>query len=98
MIKIKVCNLIGEKKMTRKELAKAINVRPNTIGDLYNGKVKKIDLDILNKLCIYFNCEIRDILEHIKEVIPQKQTIPQPKNNNLKTQISKISLSMSGIV
>jgi len=41
MIKIKLCNLLGENKMTRKKLAESIGVRPNTIGDLYKGDIKK---------------------------------------------------------
>lgn len=65
MIKIKVSELLGKHKMTRKDLADVIGVRPNTIGDLYNENVKKIDVEILDKICKTFNCEIKEILEYI---------------------------------
>ena len=63
MIKIKISELLGKHKMTRKNLADIIGVRPNTIGDLYNEKVKKIDLEILDKICKTFNCTIEDVIE-----------------------------------
>lgn len=67
MIRIKLSELLGKHKMTRKKLAELIDVRPNTIGDLYNEKVKKIDVETLDKLCEVFECEVEDIIEHIKE-------------------------------
>lgn len=67
MIKIKICNLLGEHKMARKELAMLVNTRPNTIGDLYNGNIKKIDLTLLNDICEVFGCKVEDILEYKEE-------------------------------
>lgn len=67
MIQIKLAELLGRHKMTRKKLAELIEVRPNTIGDLYNEKVKKIDIDILNKICAQFDCNVQDILEYTKD-------------------------------
>ncbi|WP_300347708.1 helix-turn-helix transcriptional regulator [Clostridium sp.] len=67
MIKIKLSELLGKHKMTRKKLAELIDVRPNTIGDLYNEKVKKIDVETLDKICEVFECEVEDIIEHIRE-------------------------------
>lgn len=67
MIHIKLSEVLGRKKMTRKHLAELTGVRPNTIGDLYNEKTKKIDLDILNRICNTLDCSISDILEYEKE-------------------------------
>ncbi len=64
MIKIKLSEVLGRKKMTRKKLAELTNVRPNTIGDLYNEKVKKIDIDTLDKICNVLECDISDLLEY----------------------------------
>jgi putative transcriptional regulator len=50
LIKIKLSEL-GKNKMTRKALAELVGVRPNTIGDLYQEKVKRIDLELLNSIC-----------------------------------------------
>ena len=68
MIKIKLCELIGREKMTRKKLSELTGIRPNTIGDLYKEDVKKIDIQILDKICSVFNCSISDVLEYIPEI------------------------------
>jgi putative transcriptional regulator len=56
--------LLGKKKMTRKALAELVGVRPNTIGDLYHEKVKRVDLDLLNNICKVLDCELNDLLEY----------------------------------
>lgn len=67
MIRIKLSEVLGRKKMTRKKLSELIGVRPNTIGDLYNEKVRKIDLDILDRMCTVLECNVSDLLEHVTE-------------------------------
>ena len=67
MIKIKLCELMGREKMTRKKLSELTGIRPNTIGDLYRGDVKKIYLGILDKICKVFDCEISDVIEYIPD-------------------------------
>lgn len=64
MIRIKLSEVLGRKKMTRKRLAELTNVRPNTIGDLYNEKIRKIDIDILDRICCILECDINDLLEY----------------------------------
>ena len=64
MIRIKLSELLGKKKMTRKALAELVGVRPNTISDLYHEKVKRVDLDLLNNICKVLDCELNDLLEY----------------------------------
>lgn len=63
MIRIKLSEVLGKKKMTRKKLAELTGVRPNTIGDLYNEEVRKIDIDTLNRICEALDCNVSDLLE-----------------------------------
>jgi len=42
MIRIKLSELLGKNKMTRKTLAELVGVRPNTIGDLMKGSSELI--------------------------------------------------------
>lgn len=65
MIKIKLCELMGREKMTRKHLAELTGIRPNTIGDIYREDIKKIDIESLDKICEVFDCDIGDILEFV---------------------------------
>lgn len=67
MIKIKLSEQLGKKRMSRRELAQLIGVRPNTIGDMYNDNVKRLDIATLNKICTVLNCNISDILEFIRD-------------------------------
>ncbi len=67
MIRIKLCELMGREKMTRKKLSELTGIRPNTIGDLYKENIKKIDLQTLDKICSVFNCEISDVLEYVSD-------------------------------
>lgn len=67
MIKIKVSDLLGKHKMNRRQLAEAANIRPNTVGALYDETIKRLDKDMLNRLCKVFDCQISDILEYIPD-------------------------------
>jgi len=67
MIRIKISELLGIHKMTRKKLADLVGVRPNTIGDMYNENTKKIDIELLNKICKTLDCKVEDVLEYISD-------------------------------
>jgi putative transcriptional regulator len=57
---------MGERKLKIADLAKDIGVHRNTITLLYYERAKRIDFDVLDKLCKYFNCSVGEILEVIK--------------------------------
>ena len=67
MIKIKLSEIMGREKMTRKRLSELTGIRPNTIGDLYREDVKKIDLQTLDKICAVFDCCVSDLIEYIPD-------------------------------
>jgi len=70
MIKIHLSKLLGERKMTQKELAQLTGIRPNTISEYYHeltGKFEQLDL-----ICEVLNCSVSDILEYIPN--QQKRT------------------------
>lgn len=63
MIKCHLSRLMGEKKIKIADLARELGIHRNTLTLLYYEKAKRIDLDVLEKLCIYFNCSTDVILE-----------------------------------
>ncbi|MBO6298595.1 MAG: helix-turn-helix transcriptional regulator [Lachnospiraceae bacterium] len=67
MVRIKICELMGKRKMTRKHLSELTGIRPNTIGDLYREDVKKIDIQALDKICKVIECDICDVLEYVPD-------------------------------
>lgn len=67
MIRIKLSELLGKNKMTRKALAELVNVRANTIGDLYNEKTKRVDLELINNICNVLECNLTDLIEYRRD-------------------------------
>jgi putative transcriptional regulator len=63
MIKCHLSTLMGERKLKIADLAKDLGVHRNTITLLYYERAKRIDFDVLDKLCKYFNCSVGAILE-----------------------------------
>lgn len=61
----RLLKLMIDRKISKGELQKAIDVSPTTIAKLSNGD--NVSLDVLDKICNYLDCEIEDIIEHIKE-------------------------------
>ncbi len=67
MIKCHLSKLMGERKLKIADVARDLDIHRNTITLLYYEKAKRIDFDVLNKLCKYFNCPVSDILEYQKK-------------------------------
>ena len=63
MIKCHLSTLMGERKLKIADVAKDLDVHRNTITLLYYERAKRIDFDVLDKLCKYFDCSVADILE-----------------------------------
>lgn len=72
MIRIKLCELMGREKMTRKKLSELTGIRPNTIGDLYKEEIRKIDIQALDKICSVFQCDISDVLEYRYDIMVKR--------------------------
>lgn len=67
MIKCHLSRIMGERKLKVADVARAIDVHRNSITLLYDESATRVDLETLNKLCIYFECEIQDLLEFIPD-------------------------------
>ena len=53
--------------MTQKELAEMSGVRPATIHMIYHEKAKRIDLDVLDRICTALDIQPGELLERVKE-------------------------------
>lgn len=67
MIKCNLSRILGEKRITIKEVHEKTGLSRNTISNLYNEKAGRVDFDTLEKLCEFLNCNISDLLEYIKQ-------------------------------
>lgn len=64
---IKVSDMLGKYKMTQKELSEKTGIRPGTVSALWHGTIRRLDVNHLNQLCKYFNCQPGDLLEYIPD-------------------------------
>ena len=58
---------MGERRVNISELARELELNRNTITLLYNDTAKRIEIETLEKLCVYFNCTPSDLFEVIKD-------------------------------
>lgn len=53
------------------ELSRKIEISRDTLTKLYNNnRVDTVGLNILDKLCRFFNCQIQDLIEYIPDEKP----------------------------
>jgi len=67
LIKCHLSRLMGEKKLKVADIARDLGLHRNTITLLYDETATRVDLETLNKLCVYFGCRVEDILEFIPD-------------------------------
>lgn len=67
MIKCHLSRIMGEKKLRVADVARAIGVHRNAITLLYEETATRVDLDTVNKLCEFLDCEIKDLFEFVRE-------------------------------
>ena len=67
MINIRVAEIMGRRKITKKALADATGIRPATIGLLWQGTSKRLDIEHLDGLCKVLECTPGDIFEYIPD-------------------------------
>lgn len=58
----------GRKPITQDELAEAIGVPQGTLSRWINNKVDRLDTSIMAKLCLYFDCEVGDLIQLVRNV------------------------------
>lgn len=64
MIKINLSRLLGERRMTQKQLSQLTGIRANTINDLYHEIAISLKVEHLDKICEVLNCSIDELIEY----------------------------------
>lgn len=63
MIKCNLSRIMGEKKLKISDVAKDTGINRGTLTRLYQETAERIDLDVIDKLCDYLECEIGELFE-----------------------------------
>ncbi len=64
MITVKLYELIWQHKVKGYEVAEATDLSKATISKLVKGENIDVKLSTINKLCNYFKCDIKDLIEY----------------------------------
>lgn len=67
MVRLTIDKMLKERGITRYELAKRTEIKFQTIDRYYKNRVIRYDSYILDRICSVLECNINDILEHVKE-------------------------------
>ena len=85
MIKIQLSKLLGERRWTQSDLARATGIRPNTINELYHEFAERVNLEHLDLICEALDCELSELLVRIpgeKSMLNHtRQGTPKSKRN-----------------
>ena len=63
MIKIKLRKLLWEKDKTGVELHKATGISQAKISEIIRGKRTNITLDTVERICLFLDCKINELIE-----------------------------------
>jgi putative transcriptional regulator len=67
MIKIHLSTLMGERKLKISDVANDTGINRGTITRLYKETAERVELDVVEKLCRYFECEVGELIEILDE-------------------------------
>lgn len=63
MIKIHLSKIMGERKLKISDVANDTGINRGTITRLYKETAERVELDVIEKLCRYFECDVSDLIE-----------------------------------
>lgn len=67
MIKCHLSKIMGERKLKISDVSNETGINRGTITRLYHETAVRVEFDVLEQLCNYFECGIEELLEIQKE-------------------------------
>ena len=65
MIKCHLSRIMGEKRVKIAELSRETGVNRGTLTRIYNESAERIELEAVNELCKFLDCQPGDLFEYI---------------------------------
>lgn len=63
--------LLIDKDMTKKQLSEKTGISKSTVDKM--GRSALVSLDVVDRICNYFDCRVEDVFEHIPAIKEGKQ-------------------------
>lgn len=70
MVKIYLSKLLGERRMTQRELSDLTGIRPNTINEWYHEIAVSLKVEHIDKICEVLDCSVAELIEVIPNKVP----------------------------
>jgi len=67
MLKCHLSRLMGERRLKISDVSKDTNINRGTVTRLYHETYTRIEKDVINTLCVYFECRIEELFEFIND-------------------------------
>ncbi|MCL2053595.1 MAG: helix-turn-helix transcriptional regulator [Oscillospiraceae bacterium] len=56
--------LLIDENMTKTDFRNAVGISTNTLAKM--GRNENVAFDVLDRICVLFDCKVEDVMEHIK--------------------------------
>ena len=66
MIRCHFARLLGERKLKIADVTRDTGINRGTLTRLYYETCERYDAAVLDQLCVYFQCPIEALLEHVE--------------------------------
>ena len=66
MIKCHLSRVLGEKRLKIADVVRETGINRGTITRMYHETAQRIELDSLDKLCIYLECDVAELFERVE--------------------------------
>ena len=70
MVRILLSKLLGERRWTQADLARATGIRPATINEYYHELADRVNLEHLDLICEALDCDLDEIIIRIPNPVP----------------------------
>jgi putative transcriptional regulator len=67
VIKCHLSRLLGERKLKIADLVRETGINRGTATRLYFETAERVELEVIDKLCKYFQCTISDLFEFLPD-------------------------------
>lgn len=66
MIKCNLSRILGEKKLKISDVSRDTGINRGTLTRLYQETAERVDLEVMDQLCDYLECEVGQLFERLE--------------------------------
>lgn len=63
-VKVKLAEVLDSRGITRNRLSTLTGIKYEVVDRYYQGRIERVDLDLIAKICYVLDCNIADLLEY----------------------------------